>query len=201
VTQEFSGPILGVDPGRSSGAAVLLASDGKRVENWWTWKLMKRKSGEVWRVMALGLKPEAAFEADAMWQVGQFISNCVYRAVGPEPALILEGLFVPWQKKGRKRQSPQSVIPLAEATGELVGGLRMTPRLRPLANLWRAEVLSLPARTPAAEAEQAAQAYARVAFDWPDGEGPPTEAERGALAEAACIAFWGRGQLRWQRAG
>jgi len=182
--------ILGVDPGRSNGAAVLLTAHNE-VAAWWTWCLMARKDGPVWRV-SQGLTGDCDNVA-AMWEVGDLISGqLIYDGMTNQPIakLSLEGLFVPRLRRG-KPVNPQSVIPLAEAAGELVGGLRMTPAHRPLATEWRSRQLGLRRGTSADAAEAAAVRMAPHAFTWPKDAGieaAPTKAERGALAEAAYIA-------------
>lgn len=183
-------PTLGVDPGRTSGAAVLLDADGRTVLAWWTWCLLRRKGGDAWRVTRKA--PGEDLMVDALWEVGRLVAIDVSRCLGEgDPVLVVEGLFVPRARRGGRPVNPQDVVPLAEATGELIGGLRMTPAYRPLATEWRGLTLGLMARTPAADAEAYARKTAAAAFDWPKGTGPATEAERGALAEAAFIARYG----------
>lgn len=191
--------MLGCDPGRQSGAAVLLSASNE-VMAWWSWALMSRKAGDVWRVTCFD--PHGSCTVDAMWEVGNAIGR-MWTALdqpGSEvrhaATLVVEGLFVPRIKRGQRPVSPQSVIPLAEATGELIGGLRMTPSLRPLANEWRPDQLGIPPRTPADAAEAIARDMAerparQGGFTWPSEARPGTKAELGALAEAAWIARFG----------
>jgi hypothetical protein len=188
--------ILGIDPGHLNGAAVLLTGE-RTVAAWWTWKRLDRKGGPVWRVTA-ARDVEGAEPREAMWQVGHAIGTWLM-LLDPhrpmyQPTLVLEGLFVPRPRRGQRPVNPQSVIPLAEATGELIGGLRMTPALRPKATDWRWDQLRLPNRTPADAAEAAAVKLAPHFFDWPEGAEPvttPTKAELGALCEAAWISRYG----------
>lgn len=199
--------ILGVDPGRGSGAAVLLSAHGE-VRAWWTWCLLTRKGEEVWRVTSTEHAPR---ECVAVWDVACRIrwDACLLGAAG-EVDLVVEGLFVPklWPKKrheswkqyeARARRTlsqQQAVLPLALAKGEVVGSLGMVPQHEPRADEWRPRQLSLRPSTPADEAEAVAVRLAPHAFTWPESEAPSTKAERGALAEAAFIARDGWVTLR-----
>jgi hypothetical protein len=169
---------------------VLLDDDGETVFEWWTWQLLRRKDGVVWRVTSsVGWTKEV----DSIWEIGRQMSPLFKR----DNTLVVEALFVPVRRRGQRPIAPQTIIPLAEACGELIGGLRMTPRYRPLATLWRYQVLGLPAKTRAKDAERRAIKHASTQFVWPEGAKAPTEAEKGALAEAACIARYGWAQERW----
>lgn len=187
---------LGTDPGSDSGAAVLLEGE-RRVLAWWTWQLMDRKGGDVYRVTEVGRLPNVhVVELGRMWEIAARIRE---QMTGSICAFCLEGLFVarvrrprklrPGEKK-KRQVNPQSVIPLAESAGEFIGGLRKTPDYRPLATEWRPLVLGRDCPKDGKEAEAYAVKMAGVLFDWPKGK-PPTKAERGALAEGACIARCG----------
>ena len=197
--------VLGVDPGSANGALVLLQGD--RVEAWWTYARMSRKGGDVYRVTHLlptyGTNFVVQREPSSVWMVGELVHRMIVRDLGlaewPGPVtLCLEGLFAPRRKKGRPI-SPQMIVPLAESAGELIGGLRMTPAWRPLATEWRHLILGLPAKAKARDAEAYAITVATQIFQWPEQGRAPTIAERGALAEAACIARYGVVQMQEAR--
>lgn len=175
--------VLGIDPGNNSGAAVLL-SKHDNVVAWWTWKRLIRKAGDVCRV---DCSDGNAVCLAHMWEIGDTIARYLSEK-NLAPTFALERLFVPRPRRGQRPVNPQSVIPLAEARGELIGGLRMRPTHEPLATDWRWRQLSLPNRTRHDAAEQAAINCARHAFTWPKASAPQTKAEKGALAEAAFIA-------------
>ena len=181
---------LGVDPGRS-GAAVLLEGD-RRVVGWWAWTLLGRKAGESWRLRWPDGVADLGDNAASLGAIGCGIRNAVrpWPSAGNDwPDLVVEGLFVPRARAGGRPVDPQSVIPLAEATGELIGGLGLRPRARPPANVWRPAMLGIPARTPADEAEAyAIRMYPTTFGALPEGL---TRGELGAVCEAAWIARWG----------
>lgn len=193
-------PCLGVDPGSRSGAAVLLHADGRRVLAWWVWLKMDRLI-PCYRVrlvhgVAGGIWKAESHELDRLWKAADRIDEAVYYITGCQrnTQLVIEGLFV-----GRRDGSlrVQDALVLAEGVGEFRAGLGWTgglPELRPLASVWRKQVLGLKARTKKDQAEAYAVEWAPKLFDWsacPWDAHDLTKAERGALAEAACMARWG----------
>ena len=191
-------PCLGVDPGSCSGAAVLLHADGRRVLAWWVWLKMNRKTpcyrvkDETWSSFQSSPEPSTR-EVPNMWRISHAIVAEVLLDF-PQHQLVIEGLFV-----GRRDGSlrVQDALVLAESVGEFRAGLGWTgglPELRPLASVWRKQVLGLKARTKKDRAEAYAVEWAPKLFDWstcPWDAHDLTKAERGALAEAACMARWG----------
>ena len=117
----------------------------------------------------------------------------ITEALPMHATVVLEGLFVPAVKPGSKRfVNPQSIIPLAEATGLLLGPLLPNAGmvLRPLASEWRRAV-GIPVRCDAKAAEEYAVMLAKRMFHWEDGfPAGLTYAEEGACAEAACMVQW-----------
>lgn len=190
----MSAPCLGVDPGSRSGAAVLLAADGQRVLAWWVWVWMDRRR-PMYRVRdhlggtGLGAK---VTERRRVWEIAVHIEGMLYDYARVQ--VVIEGLFVA-RRDGTLKV--QDVIALAESVGELRAGLGWTgglPELRPLSREWRKQVLGLSPRTPRKKAEAHAVAWAPRLFDWsaaPWGAHKLTKEERGAIAEAACMARYG----------
>ena len=166
----------------------------------------------MWRAANLwGLPPDDRGR-EALFLVADAISQEVADLADERPVhLCLEGLFVAPLRKKQRHESfaqydrrvrrvlaqQQAAIPLAESAGELRGGLGMVPRWRPKASEWRELVLGRGwgrAKADAAEAEAVRQAPLRWA--WPDCAPPPSKAERGAVAEAACMAHYGHAMLK-----
>lgn len=180
-------PTLGVDPGRT-GAACLLAPDGRTVLQWWTWTHRVRKAGDVY-VLRWSRDPGHDHTLPSLCAVAGGIAR---RALptGLHVSLVVEGLFVP---QGRVN----GAMTLGECTGELIGPLReisLGPILRPTAGTWRPAVLGIRPNTRAAEAElRAVQAVRAGLVDGLEINGD------GHLAEAACIARWG--WVQQQRGG
>jgi hypothetical protein len=181
---------LGCDPGSINGACVLLNADGRTVEAWWVWQKLTRKGeASVYRVRSI----HDDWHRGHIWQVGEIVGVNI-RPLSYQ--LVVEGLFVP-KRDGKLKI--QTVLTLAEATGELMGGLRYSgtlPVLRPPARTWRPEAAGIPARTQKAEAEAKAIVRADHLFKWPESATELTKAERGARAEAAFLARWGWAQRR-----
>lgn len=176
--------VLAVDPGANGGAALV---DGERVLAWWAWTRLERKGGEVWR-----LRYQVPW---ASWGAGELnflnlgdVARTIREQLDLEPALVVEGLFVPRAAQGINIQSHTA---LAESAGWLMGGLGLgVPVARPLASVWRPAVLGLRPSTPADQAE----AFAIKATRWADWPGDPVGrlslAELGAVAEARLIGRW-----------
>ncbi|NRA03770.1 MAG: hypothetical protein HRU00_14320, partial [Myxococcales bacterium] len=153
-------PVLGIDPGKVEGGAVLLAADGKTALAAWHWIERRRKAGNVYAVTAIrGIRAQS--EKATLANVGEDIAYDLYDTdeVRYPMCLVVEALFVPRLPKsalaGRmSRQEVQtfmgkarSVHALAEAAALVYGPL--TPYaahlLRPLASAWRPLILGLPA--------------------------------------------------------
>lgn len=173
-------PTLGVDPGRT-GAACLLASDGRMVLRWWTWCHRRRKAGDVYVVEegARGGTPPPRREIGTMGGVGTLIAG--HPTIRGPVLVVLEQLFVP------RMASPATFVTLAEDTGELKGALRGAGDVvRALASTWRPAVLGLPQNASSDASEAAAMAACRggLVVGIEDVVSPH-------LAEAACLARWG----------
>jgi hypothetical protein len=171
--------VLGVDPGTTSGAAILLASDGS-VPLWATWV-----------AVAAGLRVtawngEVGVVGDC-FEIGRRLGRAMVRDAPRIAALSIEGL-------GSRTWGAQ---PLIESVGSLrsglsFGGTTWEREIRPLAVArkgppgWRARVLGLPKmKAPAAE---------KRAIAWAMSRGLPrglTRAEQGAWSEALAIAAFG----------
>lgn len=147
---------------------------------------------ETWSSFQSSPEPSTR-EVPNMWRISHAIVAEVLLDF-PQHQLVIEGLFV-----GRRDGSlrVQDALVLAESVGEFRAGLGWTgglPELRPLASVWRKQVLGLKARTKKDRAEAYAVEWAPKLFDWstcPWDAHDLTKAERGALAEAACMARWG----------
>ena len=181
---------LGIDPGGSSpGGAVLLDEAG--VSAWWVWSWL-RSGGGGYRLRSGGDAPE--MEEERLPDL--HLVGCRIREAMPERyRLVVEGLYVPTGRR-RGRVNPQSVVPLAESAGLVMGPLLggAIDLARPLASEWRRSVLGLPPRTSADSAEEYAVQMAPRLHRWPGGALPEglTLAEEGAIAEACLMAGWKR---------
>lgn len=171
---------LSADPGSTTGAAVLL--EGETVTDWWTWTWLKAKGGR-YRVRS----SYGDLEVPSMHQVATTL------APPAVDLLVVEGLYAPGD---RSKVATQSIVPLAESAGELLGPLRgLAPEvLRPLASVWRRQLLGLPPDMGAKQAEEYAVSWAQRALSWavPYDRWALTYAEGGALCEAACMGVWGQ---------
>lgn len=182
--------VLGIDPGSENGGAALL--EGPTVLRWWAWQRLKRRSGAVYRLRS---SDGATLELPHLHAVGQALAS----ALAPGPVhLVVEGLYVePPKGRRRRRVNPQAIIPLAESAGLVMGPLlplSAGPVERPLATIWRSDVLGLPRDTSADNAEEYAVNFGRRRLSWPGDGLPPSGsyAEEGAVCEAACMAVWGQ---------
>lgn len=209
---------LGVDPGSASGAAVLLLHAAYRpppggglplVVGWWTWVPVAAGVRLRWWTPALGVRWSAFPRlGGAVEQIALDVALAARGGCAGGCAFVLEGLFV-----GRGGTPPASVLRCAESAGVLLDGLAEVcggPARRPLAvdhgkgcrgHGWRARVLHLDDRLDAAAAERAAVALASRRCAWPavspfaaltdPARVPLTDAEIGAVAEAAALAEYG----------
>lgn len=174
--------LLGVDPG-ACGAAALVEWPSRRLVRWWVWTTLERRGGEAVR---LTTHPAFLYPLDVrgMPGVAGEILDDLAGLEGPGLVLSVEGLF----------SCGQLCIPLAEATGELIGPLRSLttqPIRRPLSREWRPRILGIPATTKKEPAEAAAVRWAEGLGLLGAEHAALTKAERGALAEACAIALWG----------
>jgi len=176
--------VLGLDPGSRDGAAVVVRN-GVAIR-WWTWRYLRAKGGRyaVTRGQMSGVDK---FDLPTMHDVGRSIASG-----GPFHHAVIEGLYTP-PANGRRRVNPQSVIPLAEACGEVMGpikGVTLGDLYRPLASEWRRKVLRL-GRATAAQAEQRAirEAMSRLVWVADPSEVVSTK-ELGAVCEASMMALW-----------
>lgn len=170
-------PVVGVDPG-ARGACVLL--DGRQVVDWLVW--WPRTSYVVAVRAGHGEeRVERLSETVARWR-DLLDARCGY-------TLAVEGLFIIGAKGNGK-----SMLKLAESAGMLLGVLEQRcvgEVARPLAKDWRRAVLGLRGRVSAEMCEDYARKVAPARWEWVH-EPPANKEARGALAEAACIAEWGR---------
>jgi hypothetical protein len=187
-------PVLGVDPGNEAGAVVLLDPDGRTVRAAWTWRRLKRRLGDVWRLDDhLGGTLTCHDLVEAAETIRRDLALVLAELGAKQVDLVVEGLFV---AQGGKL-NVQSVLPLAESAGILLGclaGLAAGAALRPRASEWRPVVLGLGTNTPAAQAEAVAVRMGLAAFD-----GLGELAQVGHVAEAAWMARWGWVQARPHR--
>lgn len=190
---------LGVDPGARSGAAVVLAPDGRAVLGWWAWQEMPPRCRRRVRLRSwLGADTHGLRLLDAL----RLIRAGIEAIPGIDSVILrlsLEGLFIPAILKKDGKTSPGEVGALHEAAGIALGVLGpLDPDrdpLRPLASEWRRRQLGI-AGASAELAERVAVQRAALAFVWPrpDLPGDPagldwlTAVERGAVGEAAWIA-------------
>lgn len=173
---------IAVDPG-ATGGAVLLAPDGRTVLDWRVWSTLARG----FRLRGPGLEPKWL-----SWQSG--LGEELAQLWGPA-RVVVEGLFVAHGSSKAAKGKRRSLLPLAEAAGELMGPLRRVaigPILRPTAQReWRPAILHVPADCSAHEAEERAVNWARRNLRWVDPlPNALTYAEEGAVSEAACMASW-----------
>ena len=158
---------LGLDPG-ANGAAVLL--DDLSVLSWWAWT----ESRGGWRVRS----SQGEFRSGTIHDLAMHLCRC-----GPLRVAV-EGLYLP---RGPKAQS---VLPLAESAGELIGPLRVFGTVhRPTWQTWAAQLgLSSMAGK---RSEGVVVQEARRRFEWsPYPGGELTLGEELAVCEAAWIARW-----------
>ena len=70
-------PVLGIDPGKVEGGAVLLAADGKTALAAWHWIERRRKAGNVYAVTAIrGIRAQS--EKATLANVGEDIAYDLY---------------------------------------------------------------------------------------------------------------------------
>lgn len=184
-------PVIGIDPGSEHGGVALLDPDGRTAALVGDWTRLDRRGGEVYRVR-FGHRDECL--ARDLPAVGALLFHELFPKVQAHGAvLVVEGLFVPKAGRGGRPVNPQSVIPLAESAGVMLGHLGSIAREthRPLSSTWRADVLGLATRTPADQAEALAVRMAPSAFD-----GVGELARVGHVAEALFLARWGWTQQR-----
>lgn len=175
---------LGVDPGRSAGAVVVVDTTARRCLLSHDWRTLRRVGGNVlalrtWTPERGIVESTQAAALGAPWPDLGLLTAAVLARV--EVAAV-EGII--WHGRG----GPSTLV-LAEAAGEAVGWCRSRgwePQ-RPPARVWRHAVLGLPPRTDAADAE-------RYALRMTTGPRAPLVAlpswAPGHAAEAACIAWY-----------
>lgn len=180
---------IGIDPGSTDGALVLLS--GRRdVVSWLAYWVRLRKDGRH-ITMVSSDRPAPA----EMGSLHAAVTAWRYETSALKKAFLVncEGLFV--HPRANRRTA---VIPLAETVGELLGPLRtgcVGQVGRPMAVQWRSQVLGLTRGVDARAAEMRAVKAGPVRFSWPGRAGWEAVATlpvgaKGAVAEAACIAAW-----------
>lgn len=194
-------PVLGVDPGRT-GAACLLGAD-ERVVSWWLWRPSGAEDGPI-RLWTSG-GTDWVFE-EGMSHIATLMARVVDDLTDMGGAVVVvEGLYVPRPREGMvcRRKAPETeaylglvrhVLTLAELTGAILDPLQSVAVgevLRPKAEQWRREILSIKRGTPSDEAEARAIAACRGGLV----RGLEEVADP-HLAEAAMIARWGWVQQR-----
>lgn len=130
---------LGIDPGRNSGAVVLVSPTQRtrgrarelgNVSRWWVYSRMRRSTGEVLRVRS---SHSEEFEQPNLptLATGLLIELRHLRATSHKGQLFAscEGLFIPRMQKpkpgerGKYQFDPTNVLHLAESVGHLLGPL------------------------------------------------------------------------------
>lgn len=173
--------ILGVDPGRAAGAALV---DGRTVVWWWGWRWLEGKRGRF----VLSEPAMADLELRSLHEVARELR------VGGASAVVLEGLFVT-HKRGRKAGGKRnSLVPLAESAGELLGPLRsLGPVHRPTWNEWTPPGFSASMGSKRAEALLEQVAMREFRWDHPLPDSLPAKVRNG-IVEAVWMAHWGAQQ-------
>ena len=195
-------PVLGIDPGKVEGGAVLLAADGKTALAAWHWIERRRKAGNVYVVREQWGDDLDSCDVSTLHHIGEGLRRITTSESGAFD-LVVEALFVPRLPKsalaGRmSRQEVQtfmgkarSVHALAEAAALVYGPL--TPYgahlVRPLASAWRPLILGLPASVSSDVAEQTAIRV--LSGRRPLISGLGELAKNPHVAEAAMIARFG----------
>ena len=173
---------LALDPGRD-GAAVLgrWSTGGLEVARAWSWEGRTRKRGDVWILREWCGERLTTHELADLHVVGSWIRGVVMRPpyIGAgSQALVVEGLF------GRG----PTLERLSWYAGLVAGPVlcwSTVPVARPLASLWRREVLGIKGGTKADICEAKAVSWAN---EHAPGLGPLGDS--GHVAEAACMAAW-----------
>jgi hypothetical protein len=180
---------LGIDPGLTSGAAVLLGEDGLLDWTdpcWYTWQQLHRKKGTVWRVR----NAKGEWTANSPFTALRIGRNRTHMTMAIPDVLAVELIFA--------QSRPQmGLVALAEAAGAAVQLYWGAPKvIRPSAASWRKHVLCIPGNTKAKEADRAARAHIiRTCGGLPrkrygEREERLTSVEVGALVDATCIAMY-----------
>ena len=170
---------IGIDPGYLAGGIVILSDS--RALGAASWRRLRRKSGDVWRVdielFDAPLLMKRAY-CGSFWEA----LDTIWGALPVRPYhLAVEQPFIP---KGRM----SGLVKLIESTGGLLGvfGPAALSVQRPTPNQWRKSILNLGGRTPAAEAEREAVRWTQETMNL------GTLRDNGHVCEAACIALWMR---------
>ncbi len=207
----------GTDPGRQSGAFTALGPDGRTVNDWAAYTLIKHRTTKVerWRVRfwSCSWKDVQSKDFTTYSALCAFLGGYSGRSLShwhrDGALLVVEDIFVPtWaltsKRRNRdgspRRMSMQDSVTLAESAGALIAHLEPASERnvrRVMARTWRPEVAGIPARTEAKRAGELAVKYAKVIFDW--SACPPsglTKVELEALSESAFIGRWGWAKRR-----
>ena len=174
---------LGVDPG-TKGAAVAARGvrGGLGAVGAWCWAPVQRERVKVWLVQSQidGVARERVCRT--LWHVGELVvADLVDRGEGKAGwVLTVEGLF--GQGTTLERLSWYAGMVSGPLHARAVSTVE-----RPYASQWRPEILDIPARMQADEAELRAIRWAEEHVHWLGRLG-----SIGHVAEAAAIAEWGR---------
>lgn len=163
-------PVLGIDPGKVEGGAVLLASDGKTALAAWHWIERRRKAGNVYVVREQWGDDFDSCDVSTLHHIGEGLRRITTSESGAFD-LVVEALFVPRLPgsalAGRMSRAEvqtfmgkaRRVHALAEAAALVYGpclAYASGPPLRVLASAWRPLILGLPASVSSDVAEQTA---------------------------------------------
>ena len=167
---------VGIDPGHNAGAITVLTSTGQ-LHACAHWKRMKRKAGDVWRVELEHAyqKPVTTFHVN-LYHALDFIWGSI--TLG-HYSICVEQPFIP-------HRGLRGLVHLIESAGVCLGiwgpGAQSIQRVS--ATVWRRDVLVLPARTKAKEAEAQAIEHASACI------AGSTLQHVGHVAEATCMTQW-----------
>jgi len=165
---------VGIDPGHNAGGLCALNHDGS-MHSCAHWKRMKRKAGDVWRLeyQHAYQQPVTTFHTSLYTALDHLWASVSFG----EYYLCIEQPFIP--HRGLK-----GLVRLIESAGVCAGiwapAARAVSRVSP--STWRSEVLALPGRTKAKEAEATAVQWcaSRIAGS--------SLHHIGHIAEATCMA-------------
>ena len=167
---------VGIDPGHNAGAITVLTMTGE-LHACAHWKRMKRKAGDVWRV-----ELEHAYQKSIM----SFHDNLYHALDSIWGRITLGNYLLTVEQPFIPHRGLRGLVHLIESAGVCLGmwgpGAHSIHRVS--ANVWRRDVLNLPARTKATDAEAKAIEHASACI------AGSTLQHVGHVAEATCMAQW-----------